>query len=882
MTLQYPIISAKLVKTILVIIVLSGISQIAKAQCPVINAGVDFEICEDETPTLNGSAINSTSVLWDNGTGDGTFSDPNILNPIYFPGPLEIAARVVNLTLTNTGPTPCGGTFSDNLTITIQPNPTMDAGIDLAVCGMHAVPLNGTAVDHDPSSVLWSSPGGGVLFSDPTILNPTYTPSVADLANGTVMLILQVSGSNPCTNTVTDNLTLTINDNVTVYAGIDDTICEGPYNLVATVENASTINWTIATVGGDGTFSDNTMEDPVYTPGPNDVANGFVVLTINGQSPAPCTGTDTDNVILYIIPDATVSAGNDTTVCALAPNYTLTNSSTTIPASIQWSTNGDGTFNNDQILHPTYVPGATDIANGSVTLTIRSENPPCAPAEAQMTLTIQSTQVNAGNDETVCTGEPVYITTASSTGTSILWTTTNGTGSFSDSTIINPTYNPSAGDYLLSPLILQIEGTALSPCSGTAIPDQVLITFTNPPTAYAGIDTLICETSSYTISTSSATNYSSLEWTTSGDGSWDDETELFPTYTPGPTDITSGTVAIMLTAQPNNGCSVPAISFMTLSIQANAEVTVNNDSVCADNPIITITSATASNCDNLIWTTSGSGFFSSSNIINPTYTPSPADIANGTVQLTLTGISIAPCGTDASETMTLTIVPIPTAYAGADATFCEDGTYQILDSDAESYSNIVWLTSGDGGFSNVNDLHPIYTPGINDRIAGTATLQITTIGISPCSNPATDDMVITLDPLPIINAGINDFICDDGSVFSTNNASVLFTSTTEWTSLGDGYFTNKDLVSTIYTPGTNDISNGSVILILTGDSQGTCSGNVSDSLLLTIIPEPTVDAGHDEIICELAFALLNASAENYSTVLWTSSGSSGTLANATP
>ena len=46
------------------------------------------------------------------------------------------------------------------------------------------------------------------------------------------------------------------------------------------------------------------------------------------------------------------------TLAASATNYNL----------VTWSTSGDGTFSNTNILNPVYTPGVNDIANGTVDL----------------------------------------------------------------------------------------------------------------------------------------------------------------------------------------------------------------------------------------------------------------------------------------------------------------------------------------------------------------------------------------------------------------------------------------------------------------------------------------------------------------------------------
>lgn len=72
------------------------------------------------------------------------------------------------------------------------------------------------------------------------------------------------------------------------------------------------------------------------------------------------------------------------------------------------------------------------------------------------------------------------------------------------------------------------------------------------PTVNAGNDTSIC--SSETFSTeATAEDYDSLEWMTSGDGTFDDKTLLNAVYTPGTADIDAAEVTLTLMAYGSNG-----------------------------------------------------------------------------------------------------------------------------------------------------------------------------------------------------------------------------------------------------------------------------------------------------------------------------------------
>ena len=64
----------------------------------------------------------------------------------------------------------------------------------------------------------------------------------------------------------------------------------------------------------------------------------------------------------------------------------------------------------------------------------------------------------------------------------------------------------------------------------------------------------ICEGDNFTFDASetSAINYSSFSWTTSGNGIFTNASTLAPTYTPGTTDISAGQVTLRLTANPNS------------------------------------------------------------------------------------------------------------------------------------------------------------------------------------------------------------------------------------------------------------------------------------------------------------------------------------------
>ncbi|MBE0639921.1 MAG: T9SS type A sorting domain-containing protein [Bacteroidales bacterium] len=85
------------------------------------------------------------------------------------------------------------------------------------------------------------------------------------------------------------------------------------------------------------------------------------------------------------------------------------------------------------------------------------------------------------------------------------------------------------------------------------------------PTAYAGEDATICATEQYVIEDATATDFSSVFWTTTGDGYFVTPVSLNPKYVPGPGDIASGSVTLCIDAFPIGG-GQPASDCMLLTV----------------------------------------------------------------------------------------------------------------------------------------------------------------------------------------------------------------------------------------------------------------------------------------------------------------------------
>lgn len=147
---------------------------------------------------------------------------------------------------------------------------------------------------------------------------------------------------------------------------------------------------------------------------------------------------------------------------------------------------------------------------------------------------------------------------------SLLWTT-SGDGVFNDATVLNPVYTPGVNDLAAEEAFLTLTAQPIPP---TVLPaaDTMTLDIVAPPSCNAGPDDSINAGDTYPIPAAFAIADSSILWTTSGDGTFDDDGLITATYTPGPVDQVIGSVVLTLTAYPIQPQTVNDVDSLTLTI----------------------------------------------------------------------------------------------------------------------------------------------------------------------------------------------------------------------------------------------------------------------------------------------------------------------------
>ncbi len=715
-----------------------------------INAGPDVTICAGESTTLTASG--GVSYTWQ--------------APISANGASQTVTPGATTTYTVDGVDAQGCTGSDQVTVTVNPLPNVNAGPDQTVCEGTQVTLSGSGA----TSYVWDN---GVTDNTP------FTPAVGSVT-------YTVTGTtNGCD--ATDQVTVIVNPLPAVNAGPDQTVCQGT-QVTLSGSGANTYAW-------DNGVSDNTP----FTP-----AVGSVTYTVTGTDGNGCQNTDQVNVTVNANP--VVNAGLDQVVCD-GTQITLSGSGA---QSYVWD---NGVTDNVAFTQ----------AVGTVTYTVTGTDANGCTGTDQVNVTVNPNPAPTINGaSTYCTGTFSTLSTAQSYA-GYLWS----------NAAVTPTVNVTAGSYTVtvtdvngcqgtSPAFVVTENnvvtynSSITICQGDVAtihgnPETVAgvysQTFTLPtgcdstsnvtlivnplPAVNAGPDQAVCTGVQTTLTASGASNYV-----------WDNGVTNGVPFTQA-----VGTVTYTVTGTDANGCQN--------TDQVN--ITVNPLPVVDAGPDQTV-------CQGTQVTLSGSGA-NTYNWNNGVTDNTPFTPTVGTVTYTVTGTDGNGCQN--TDQVNVTVNALPNVNAGADQTVCDGVQVTLSGSGAQNYA---------------------WDNGVTDNVAftqavGTVTYTVTGTDANGCQN--TDQVDVTVNPLPAVNAGPDQTVCEGTQVTLSGSGA----NTYNW----DNGITDN----VAFTPAV-----GTVTYTVTGTDGNGCQN--TDQVDVTVNPNPIVDAGPDQTVCEGTQVTLSGSgAQNY-------------------
>jgi gliding motility-associated-like protein len=351
---------------------------------------------------------------------NGTFSIQSNGDYEYTPAATFGGNDTIVVSLCDNGiplPSICG---NDTIIITVMPAIIATAGDDLQTCGTSSITLSGANVQNS-GAILWTTNGTG-NFDAPTITNPVYSPSLADVNTGEVVLTMHVSGIAPCGD-FDDALTLTFAAEPVAFAGNDGTICNSAlYPLSsAMASNYSSVLWEYNPTNS-GTLSDAASLNPTFSP--NQGYTGIVTLTLKATGNTACgLKVANDEMKLTVVTGIVADAGNTLQVVT-GSIVTLHGTVSGGTGSYAWSWEPSDLLKNNNVPEPVTLPltqqtiftlSVLDInslcsAQDQVVISVVSGNhPPVAKKDYDITEVNTSVNLQVLSNDTDPDGDPLNV-----------------------------------------------------------------------------------------------------------------------------------------------------------------------------------------------------------------------------------------------------------------------------------------------------------------------------------------------------------------------------------------------------------------------------------------------------------------------------------------
>jgi len=770
---------------------------------PTVNAGPATTICVGSHVTLTSAGGGTYS--WSPSTG---LSNASVANPVANP------TTSTNYTVLVTSTAGC--TNTGTVSITVNPQPVINAGNNNTICVGSNTTIGGNPTGPPGSTYNWIPSAG---LNNTTFANPTASPTI------TTTYTVVVTGVTACADTGV--VTVTVNPNPIANAGPDVTVCPG-VNTTLHGSGGGTYNWSPS-----GSLSNPNISNPVASP--TSSTTYTLVVTLNS-----CTNTDL--VTMTTLPFPAVSAGADASICignsttfnatgtgnfSWSPSTGLSCTTCTNPTANPTATTNytvtitdANSCTNSDIVQAFVIPlplanagprpgwvcpgynitlnafnGATYTWSPSSSLNNPNISNPVSTPTINTTYTVNITDAsgcknsdtltiflnhvvptNAGADLSICIGKSTTLggsPTAPSPNTTYQWFPSTG---LNNATLANPIASPiSTTTYVVT--------TASDTCSGL---DTVIVFVNALPVINAGADVSVCVGNVATLTASGGTSYS---WNTSA---------TTTSISVSPTSFSSYTVI----GTDANGCSKSDSA--SVFVNALPVVSAGADaSICFGST----TTLTASGGINYLWNT---------NATTTSISVSPTSFSSYTV----IGTNANGCKNSDSASVFVNLLPV--VSAGNDVSICIGNSTTLTGSGAIIYS---WSTGAT-------------TTSIT--VAASATATYTVIGTDANGCSKSDSASIVVNALPSVNAGANVSICLGGM-------------TTLTASGGINYSWSTSATTTSISVSPTSSSTYTVI----GTDGNTCS-NI-DTVNVNVMSLPSVATSNDTAICIGDSAFLSAS-----------------------
>ncbi len=624
----------------------------------------------------------------------------------------------------------CFSANSNTENINLLANPVAIASNDGPICLNGTVTLTGNT--QTGATYQWYDSAFTTLLATSNV----HTVSGLAAGNYTFQYIINVNG---CVDTASTVVVVDPVQQAPNISSTDTTLCEGETFALSTSTNASAYMWS-----GPNGFSSTSQNPPVITASTATAGIYTLSVTVNG-----CGSADTTiNINVNPLPTTpTLVATNN--VCqgdsiilstgAAALNYLwLAPNGDTITTLVPRLAIGSGLY----------------YTSGNWMLAIMNTDSCFSANSNTETITVLPNPVAiASNDGPICLNGTVTLTGNTQTGATYQWYDS----AFTTLLATNNTHTVSglaAGNYTFQ-YIINVNG-----CVDTAS-TVVMVREQEPAPHISGNDT-VCEGELFSIFTNTvATSYN---W--SGPNGFTSN-QQYPSAIVG-SNLTAGSYTLNVTV---NGCVSADTTLVIVVNPSPAQPTISgNSTLCFGDTLFLSTSAT---CDSFNWI--GPGGSSTSTLMNPllrTNVDNTAIPSNDSAYLagpwSVVCVSAEGCESPRSNTINVTINPLPNAIANNNGPICNNGSVQLI-GNTVSGATYEWYDSAYTTLLATSQNHTI-----NGLVTGNYTYNYI-VNVNGCVDTATTVVIVdTIQQAPSIFANDTSVCEGDMIMLGTNTSATTY------------------------------------------------------------------------------------------------------------
>lgn len=665
------------------------------------------------------------------------------------------------ISIATSGTPTCAQPASGTVTITVLPLPTVAIAGNTSVCsgGTATVIFTGT-----PNAVVTytANPGGTQTIT----LNASGTATISNAytVTTTYTLVSVASAGTPsCSQPASGSVAITVVPPPTASISANATVCSGqPATVTFTGTPNATITYT-TNPGGTQTITLNASGTAtitnIYT-----VTTVFNMVSLTSSGTPSCTAAASGTITITVIPPPTVAISSNATVC---PNGSATITFTGTPnATVTYTASPGGT--QTIVLNASGTAAITNTYTTTTTYSLVSiataGAPGCTqPVSGSITITVAPLPVAAiSSDATVCPGASATINFTGTPNATITYSVNpGGTQTIS----LDASGNASLTGTYATTTVYTLISVAMSgtPSCSQPASGAVTITVSPLPTVAISSDTIVCSGQSATV-TFTGTPNAVIIYNVNPGGNQTIVLNAAGIATISNT-YTSTTVYTLISAtSPGTpGCSQPQTGTVTITVVPPPTVSINsNQSVCPNGSATIAFTGTP----NTTVTYNASPGGTQSIVIGSSGTALLTNTYNTTTVYTLLSITTnaAPaCNQPVTGSVTITVVPLPTATIGIGTTICAGSAATINLTGTPNATVNYTATPGGSGSTMLNDAG---VGTITANYTTTTVIALTNVSVAgtpPCSQALNQSAVITVVQPPVAGNNAAFSICETGN-----------------------------------------------------------------------------------------------------------------------